>query len=60
VKTHRLLTIEVNNARRAIVQVRGRCNKTLGAQKSNVRMRTAGEMLRRWARHARLSVACSL
>lgn len=60
VKTRRLLTIEVNNARRAIVQARGRCNKTLGAQKSNARMRTAGEMLRRWARHARLSVACSL
>ncbi len=60
VKTHRLLTIEVNNARRAIVQVRGRCNKTLGAQKGNARMRRAGEMLRRWAREARLSVACGL
>ena len=56
----RLFTIEVNNARRAIVQVRGRCNKTLGSFRRSERMRTAGEMLRRWAREARLSVACGL
>lgn len=56
----RLLTIEVNNARRAIVQVRGKCNKTLGASRRSERMRTAGEMLRRWAQEARLSIACGV
>jgi hypothetical protein len=56
----RLFTIEVNNARRAIVQVRGRCNKSVGALARGERMRTAAEMLRRWAREARLSIACSL
>lgn len=59
-KARRLLTIEVNNARRAIVQVRGRCNKSLGSCRHSERMRTAGEMLRRWAREARLSIACAL
>jgi hypothetical protein len=59
-QTRRLLTIEVNNARRAIVQVRGRCNQTLGACRNNGRMKTAGHMLRRWAREQRLSIACAL
>ncbi len=56
----RLFTVEVNNARRAIVQVRGRCNKTLGSFRRSERMRAAGEMLRRWARESRLSVACGM
>ena len=60
VRYRRLLTIEVHNGRRAIVQVRGRCNKTLGSHRRSERMRTAGEMLRRWARESRLSIACGL
>jgi hypothetical protein len=60
VRFRRLLTIEVNNGRRAVVQVRGRCNKTLGASRRSERMRTAGEILRRWARESRLSIACGL
>jgi hypothetical protein len=59
-RMRRLLTIEVNNARRAIVQVRGRCNQTLGAYRGNGRLKTAGEILRRWAQEQRLSIACSL
>ncbi len=59
-KTRRLLTIEVNNSRRAIVQVRGSCNKTLGSFRNNGRMMTAAAMLRRWAQEQKLSVACSL
>jgi hypothetical protein len=59
-RQRRMLTIEVNNARRAIVQVRGRCNLTLGSYRGNGRMRTAGEILRRWAQEQRLSIACSL
>ena len=60
VKTRRLLTLEVNLARRAIVQVRGHCNQSPGAYKGNGRMRTACEMLRQWAREQKLSVACSV
>ena len=60
VKTRRLLTVEINLARRAIVQVRGHCNQTLGTHRGNGRMRTAGEMLRRWAQEQRLSIVCAL
>ncbi len=59
-KRRRLLTIEVDNTRRAIVQVRGNCNKTLSSYRGRGRMKVAGEMLRRWARQARLSIACAL
>lgn len=59
-KTRRLLTIEVNNSRRAIVQVRGSCNKTLGSFRNNGRMMTAAAMLRRWSQEQKLSIACSL
>ena len=45
----RLLTIEVNNVRRAIVQVRGRCNKPPSSPHHIPRMKLAEEMLRRWA-----------
>ncbi len=56
----RLLTVEVDNHRRAVVQVRGKCNKTLGSFKGKERMQTAGQILRRWAREQKLSIACSL
>lgn len=59
-RSRRLLTIEVNHARRAIVQVRGRCNQNLGQMRGSSRMRQAGQMIRRWAREQRLSIACSL
>ncbi|MCW3053261.1 MAG: hypothetical protein JWN14_2431 [Chthonomonadales bacterium] len=55
-----LLTIEVNNTRRAIVQVRGMCNKALPSMHHSPRMKIAEEMLRRWARESRLSTACTL
>jgi hypothetical protein len=55
-----LLTIEVNNARRAIVQVRGMCNKSLPSMRHSPRMKIAEGMLLRWARESRLSIACTL
>lgn len=59
-RSHRLLTIEVNNRRRAIVQVRGKCNLGLGSYRNNHRMRLASEMIRRWARQEHLGVSASL
>jgi hypothetical protein len=56
----RLLTIEVNNQRRAIVQVRGHCNQTLSAMRGHRRMMLAREVLRDWARQRNLGIACSL
>ena len=56
----RLLTIEVNNHRRAIVQVRGTCNQPLSAMRGHRRMMLAREVLRDWARQRNLGIACSL
>jgi hypothetical protein len=56
----RLLTIEVNNHRRAIVQVRGKCNRSLGAMRGNRRMMYARDVLREWARGRHLGIACAL
>ena len=56
----RLLTIEVNNRRRAVVQVRGRCNQTLPGMAGNKRMMLARDFLREWARRQDLTVACPL
>jgi len=56
----RLLTIEVNNHRRAVVQVRGKCNRPLGAMRGNRRMMYARDVLREWARSQHLGIACSL
>ncbi len=55
-----LLTIEVNNARRAIVQVRARCDKLLSSGNPSPRMRMAEEILRRWAAESHLTIACTL
>ena len=60
VKNTRLLTVEVDNSRHAIVQVRGKCNKSFSALRSKERMRTAGAMLKQWARERHLGIACSL
>jgi hypothetical protein len=56
----RLLTIEVNNHRRAVVQVRSKCNRTLSALRGNRRMMYARDILRDWAHSQHLGIACSL
>jgi hypothetical protein len=56
----RLLTIEVNNQRRSIVQVRGNCNQALSAMRGHRRMMLARDVLRDWARQRHLGIACSL
>ena len=56
----RLLTIEVNLHRRAVVQVRGKCNQALGQMRGNRRMMLARDILREWARSQHLGIACSL
>jgi hypothetical protein len=56
----RLLTIEVNNQRRSIVQVRGNCNQPLAAMRGHRRMMVAREVLRDWARKGHLGIACKL
>ncbi|MDX1934119.1 MAG: PcfJ domain-containing protein [Capsulimonadales bacterium] len=56
----RLLTIEVNNHRRSIVQVRGKCNRTLSAMRGNHRMMLARDVLKQWAYSNRLGIGCGL
>jgi hypothetical protein len=56
----RLLTIEVNNHRRAIVQVRGKCNQTLSAMRGNHRMMQTRDILKSWAHTNHLGIACPL
>jgi hypothetical protein len=56
----RLFTIEVNNHRRAVVQVRGKCNRMLSSLRGNKRMMYARDILREWAREQHLGIACSL
>ena len=56
----RLLTIEVNLHRRAVVQVRGKCNQSLGQMRGNRRMMLARDILREWTRSQHLGIACSL
>jgi hypothetical protein len=59
-QTRRLLTIEVNNHRRAVVQVRAKCNQTLNALRGNRRMMQARDVLKAWAYARRLGIGCSL
>ncbi len=54
----RLLTIEVNLHKRAIVQVRGRCNLTPSQFRAAGRMGTGRKLLRFWAQREKLSLAC--
>jgi hypothetical protein len=56
----RLLTIEVNNRRRAIVQVRGKCNQSVTGLRGHRRVRLARTVLRDWAKKQHLGIACSL
>jgi hypothetical protein len=59
-RLRRVVTIEVDRERRAIVQVRGKCNKTVGSFGGKGRMLVAGEVLRRWAHQSHLTVRCAL
>lgn len=60
-KTSRhLLTIEFNRKRRAIVQVRGKCNQTFVAMRGNRRMMLARDVLREWARERHISITCAV
>lgn len=52
----RVMTVEVHNARRCIVQARGRCNKEPGDKRSSVRLNQAPIILRQWASKAGLNV----
>ena len=56
----RLLTIEVNNRRQSIVQVRGKCNQSVSGLRGHQRVRLARTVLRDWARQEHLGIACSL
>jgi hypothetical protein len=58
--TRRLFTVEVHNARRAIVQVRGRCNQLPSSYRGNTRMTMALHILRDWARERHVSISCNL
>lgn len=53
---YRLLTIEVNNARRAVVQVKMRCNRWLSSHLDKPRMQAAERMLKRWTEEAKLTI----
>lgn len=60
----RLLTLEIDTAARAVVQVRGKCNQTLAHLTSGARgthrMVCAREILREWAARERLYFLCEL
>ena len=53
----RVLTIEVNNHKRALVQVRGRCNLAPSQFRSTSRMGVGRKMLRLWAQREKLSIS---
>lgn len=58
-RTHarrRVMTIEVHNARRLIVQARGRCNKVPGDKRASARLGQAPHWLAAWARQQGLTV----
>jgi hypothetical protein len=52
----RVMTIAVNNVRRAVTEARGRCNKLPGARHTSVRLDRAPEFLRQWAAREGLSL----
>ncbi|MBV9849975.1 MAG: PcfJ domain-containing protein [Armatimonadetes bacterium] len=53
----RVLTVEVHNARRLVVQARGRCNKAPGDRRASARLGAAPHWLAQWARQEGLTVA---
>lgn len=52
----RVMTIEVQTARRIILQARGRCNKRPGTRHAPVLLDRAPEILKQWARQERLAL----
>lgn len=52
----RVMTIEVNNAHRAVCQARGRCNKAPGDKRAGTRLAMAPDILKRWAEQQGLSI----
>ena len=50
----------LNNPRRAIVQVRGKCNQALTAMRGNHRMMQTRDILKSWAQSSHLGIACAL
>jgi hypothetical protein len=54
--THRVMTIEVHNDSRKLVQARGRCNKTPGARQASERLGRTPRILKLWATQEGLTV----
>jgi hypothetical protein len=52
----RVMTIEVQNARRFIAQARGRCNKVPGARHTGFRLNRAPAILKQWAEQEGLTI----
>src|SRR5262249_17715703 len=52
----RVMTIEVQNARRFIAQARGRCNRVPGARHTGFRLNQAPAILRQWAEQEGLTI----
>lgn len=53
----RIMTIEVNNEQRMIVQARGRFNSLPGQKHASARLNQAADVLRRWAEDQGLTIA---
>ena len=56
----RVMTIEVQNSRRAIVQTRGRCNKTSTSRQAGFWLKQAPILLKMWAAQEKMSMATHL
>ena len=56
----RVMTIEVQNHRRAIVQARGRCNKTSTARQAGFWLKQAPILLKMWAAQEKIALASHL
>jgi hypothetical protein len=56
----RVMTIEVQNSRRAIVQARGRCNKTSTSRQAGFWLKEAPLFLKMWAAQQKMTVASHL
>ncbi len=56
----RVMTVEVQNNRRAIVQARGRCNKTSTSRQAGFWLKQAPLLLKMWAAQEKMTVASHL
>lgn len=52
----RVMTIEVNNQRKMVVQARGNCNKSPGAKHTSFALREAPDILKAWAAQEQLTL----